>query len=409
MRILHVNKFLYRRGGADGYMLDVSALQSKRGHEVAYFAMAHPMNEPSQFERHFPEYIEFEPPPASLGGRLKAAGRLMYSPAARAGMESVLDEFRPDLVHLHNIYHQLSPSVLRPLRKRSIPSVMTLHDYKLACPTYLFLANGELCEACLGGHFYQAILKRCKDRSLAASTLNAVELSVHTATKAYSPVDLFACPSHFIMSKMTQAKVFPERLRLVPNYVAPTRVELKRDVGGGLVYAGRLSQEKGVDVLIQAASRSGARLDIAGEGPHRPALQALAERLGATNIRFHGHLSKGDVYDLLRSASVSVLPSRCHENQPLLILESFACGVPVVGTDLGGIPELIRPGVDGYLVAPNAPGELADRLESMLGQPGRTYEMGQAGRDKVEREFSPRRHLQRLDDLYDEARTLAVH
>jgi glycosyltransferase involved in cell wall biosynthesis len=370
--------------------------------------MAHPMNQPSRFDGYFPDYVEFEPPPASLHGKLRAAGRLMYSPAARAGIESVLEEFRPDVVHLHNIYHQLSPSVLRPIRKEGIPAVMTLHDYKLACPTYLFLANGELCEACLGGHFYQAILKRCKDRSLAASTLNAVELSFHTVTKAYSPVHLFVCPSRFIMSKMNEARVFPERLRWVPNFVATSLAETKRDLGGGVLYAGRLSQEKGVDVLIQAVAQLGARLDIVGDGPQRPALQALGEHLGAKDIHFHGHLSKDDVYRFLRSAAVSVLPSRCNENQPLLVLESFACGVPVVGTNLGGIPELIRPGVDGDLVAPNAPEELADRLESILSDPRRAYEMGRAGREKVEQEFSPTRHLQRLDETYDEAMTLAT-
>src|SRR5918999_566322 len=233
-------------------MLDVSALQSERGDEIEYFAMSHPMNQPSRFATYFPAYVEFEPPPESLSGKLKAAGRLMYSPAAKAGIESVLSEFRPDVIHLHNIYHQLSPSLLRPIRREGIPAVMTLHDYKLACPTYLFLANGELCEACLGGHFYQAILKRCKDKTLAASTLNAVELTIHTATKAYSPVNLFVCPSHFIMSKMNQAGVFPERLRWVPNFIATSLAKPKRDPGGGVVYAGRLSQEKGVDVLIQA-------------------------------------------------------------------------------------------------------------------------------------------------------------
>jgi glycosyltransferase involved in cell wall biosynthesis len=408
MRILHVNKFLYRRGGADGYMLDVSALQSERGDEIEYFAMSHPMNQPSRFAAYFPAYVEFEPSPESLSGKLKAAGRLMYSPAARAGIESVLKEFRPDVIHLHNIYHQLSPSLLRPIRREGIPAVMTLHDYKLACPTYLFLANGELCEACLGGHFYQAILKRCKDKSLAASTLNAVELTIHTATKAYSPVNLFVCPSHFIMSKMNQAGVFPERLRWVPNFIATSLAKPKRDPGGGVVYAGRLSQEKGVDVLIQAVARLGARLDIAGDGPQKAELQALGERLGAKDIHFHGHLSRADVLSLLRSAAVSVLPSRCHENQPLLVLESLACGVPVVGTKLGGVPELIRQGVDGDLVAPNAPDELADRIGAILSDPRRAYEMGQAGREKMDQEFSPSRHLQRLDGIYEEAKTLAT-
>jgi glycosyltransferase involved in cell wall biosynthesis len=404
VRILHVNKFLYRRGGAEGYMLDLSALQSARGDEVEFFAMSHSMNRPSRFDSYFPENVELNPPPPSIKGRVRAAGRLLYSPAAKRGMEKVLDNFRPDVVHLHNIYHQLSPSILRPLGERHIPAVMTLHDYKLVCPTYLFLAHGEVCEACLGGHFYQAILKRCNAGSLAASSLNALELTVHTATKAYSPVTLFLAPSRFLLGKMSEGGVFPDRLRLLHNFVDASAITQKKHAGGGVVYAGRLSKEKGIDVLIEAAALLRIPIDIAGDGPDKQVFQSLAGRLGV-DARFHGHLPQGRLHDLVRSASVSVLPSRCHENQPLGVLESFCCGVPVVGTNLGGIPELIRPGVNGELVPPNDPTALATSLESLLADHDRALEMGAAGRHWVEKEFSPLTHLDRLDKLYDEART----
>jgi glycosyltransferase involved in cell wall biosynthesis len=405
VRILHVNKFLYRRGGAEAYMLDVSALQSVKGHEVAFFAMSHPMNRSSRFESHFPDNVEFNPPPSSIKGRMRAAGRLLYSPAAKHGMERVLDEFRPDVVHLHNIYHQLSPSILRAVRQRHLPAVMTLHDYKLVCPTYLFLAHGEVCEACLGGHFYQAILKRCNEGSIAASSLNALELTVHTATKAYSPVNLFLAPSRFLLGKMTEGGVYPDRLRLLPNFVDASGISQKTQAGGGVVYAGRLSKEKGIDVLIEAAARLGISLDIAGDGPDRQLFEALAQRLDV-DARFHGHLPKGRLHDLVRSAAVSVLPSRCHENQPLGVLESFCCGVPVVGTTLGGIPELVHPGKNGELVDPNDPASLAKSLEALLSDRDRAYRMGAAGRTMVQAEFSPQRHLERLDELYEEARRL---
>jgi glycosyltransferase involved in cell wall biosynthesis len=384
-------------------MLDLSALQSARGDEVEYFAMSHPMNRPSRFESHFPENVEFNPPPSTIKGRMRAAGRLLYSPAAKRGMEKVLAHFRPDIVHLHNIYHQLSPSILRPLTERHIPAVMTLHDYKLVCPTYLFLAHGEVCEACLGGHFYQAIRKRCNAGSLSASSLNALELTVHTATKAYSPVTLFLAPSRFLLGKVSEGGVFPDRLRLLHNFVDASAITQKRNAGGGVVYAGRLSKEKGIDVLIEAAARLKIPIDVAGDGPDRQMFQSLAERLGV-DVRFHGHLQKGRLHELVRSASVSVLPSRCHENQPLGVLESFCCGVPVVGTKLGGIPELIRPGVNGDLVPPNDPTALARSLESLLADDNRAFQMGAAGRVTVEEEYSPLRHLDGLDALYDEAR-----
>lgn len=402
MRILHVNKFLHRRGGAEAYMLDVAALQARSGHEIEYFSMAHPMNLPSRFESHFPEQIELNPPPSSVGGKLRGAGRLLYSPAARRGMEQVLEVFRPDVVHLHNIYHQLSPSILRPLENKGIPAVMTLHDYKLACPTYLFLDHGQVCEACLGGRFYNAVLKRCNDGSLLASSLNALELTLHTAAKSYSPVRIFLCPSRFLIGKMNEAGVYPDRLRLLPNFVDVHRIKPGAEGGSKVVYAGRLSSEKGVDVLIEAAAPSGVELDIAGDGPERASLEMLARRLGVT-VRWHGHLPQEALHDLVRTAAVSVLPSRCHENQPLGLLESFACGVPVIGTTLGGIPDLIRSGTNGDLVPPNDPPALSAALQRLLSDPQRAHEMGRAARVGVESEFSPELHLQRLEQRYAEA------
>ena len=402
VRILHVNKFLYRRGGAEAYMLDTSELQARHGHQIAYFSMDHPLNLPSDFTAHFPQHIEFDPQPSTVGGKLRVAGRLLYSPSAKRGIEHVLKDFRPDIVHLHNIYHQLSPSILRPLKKKGIPAIMTLHDYKLVCPTYLFLDHGQVCEACLGGHFYEAVRRRCNNGSLVASSLNAFEMTVHTGLKLYSPVGLFLCPSRFLMKKMEQGGVFPDRLRCVPNFVDAGGIKTQDEPGSGVVYAGRLSMEKGVDVLVEAVAQAGVDLQVAGDGPDRPALTALADRLGA-RVQWHGHLPQGKLHALVRSAAVSVLPSRCHENQPLGVLESFACGVPVIGTTLGGIPELIEPGIDGDLVAPNDPQALAFALERVLSNPQRAHEMGKAGRRKCEREFSPEAHLERLKKAYADA------
>ena len=402
MRILHVNKFLYRRGGAESYMLDLAAAQAGRGHDIAFFGMAHPENPPMQYERHFPDHLDFDPPPRSLTGKVRGAGRLLYSTSARRGIARVLDEFAPDLVHLHNIYHQLSPSILQPIRKAGVPAVMTLHDYKLACPTYLFLDKGQVCEACLGGHFFQAVRRRCNDGSLAASSLNAFELALHTATKAYAPIASFACPSRFVATKMAQAGVFPDRLRHVPNFVHVDEMKTKDREGGGVLYAGRLAVEKGVDTLITSAASIGAPLDIAGTGPAAAMYEAQARSLGGS-IRFHGRLEPRDLRRLIRTAAVVAIPSRCHENQPLIALEAMACGVPVVATSLGGLPELVRPGIDGDLVPPNDPPALAASLERFLGDPRGSYEMGRAGRAKIEREFSLGRHLERVDALYDEA------
>lgn len=404
MKILHVNKYLYRRGGAEAYMQDVASLQRSAGHEVAFFGMHHPKNTEQRFAQHFPRYLELEPPPPTLVGRTRALGRMLWSTSASRGIDAVIEEFRPDVVHLHNIYHHLSPSILRPLARRKVPAVMTLHDYKLACPTYLFIAHGKICEACLGGHFLQAVRLRCKDGSLTASGALALESTIHNRAGNYGGVDLFICPSHFMAAKMKQANVYPERMREARHFIDSSLYLPARAHGSGVVYAGRLSTEKGVDTLIDAFALLGTgRLEIAGDGPQRKALMDMAEERAPGRIRFHGHLDKPALQDLIRSATVAVLPSRCYENQPLIVLEAFACGVPVICCDLGGMPELIRPETDGALVPPNDPGALAAALRTFLDDPARSFEMGQAGRVKVEAEFSTTAHLERLDEIYAEA------
>jgi len=403
VRILHVDKFLYRRGGAEAYMLDVAAMQRAAGHEVAFLATAHPENEPSRYASSFPRFVELNPPPPSLKAKVSAVGRMLWSVEARASMERVLDDFRPDVVHLHNVYHHLSPSVLRPLRKRAVPTVMTLHDFKLACPTHRFMANGAVCEACLGRHFHNAILKRCNEGSLGASAVNAVELTMHTYTGAYDPVHIFLCPSRFMLEKMRAARVFTHRLQWVPSFVDAASIDVKRSPGGAIAYVGRLWEEKGVDVLIQAAGIAAADLDVAGDGPELGRLEALAARVGGGRIRFHGHLPPPRVQELIRAAAVTVLPSRAYENLPIAILESFACAVPVVGTAHGGIPELIDPGDDGELVPPNDPRAMAAALRPFLEDPQHAFAMGRSGRRKVEERFSPAGHLALLMDAYAQA------
>jgi glycosyltransferase involved in cell wall biosynthesis len=404
VRILHVNKFLYRRGGAEAYMLDTAALQEASGHEVAFFAMDHPENLPSEYSSLFPSQVEFEPPPATTRGKLAGTGRMFWSRSASRGMDEMLRAFQPDVVHLHNIYHQLSPSILQPIRRRHIGAVMTLHDYKLVCPTYRFLDHGKICEACLPRRLWQPVLKRCNSGSLAASAVSALELSVHTIGRAYFPVGAFLCPSRFLMEKMRQGHAFPERLRHLPNFVDASSTEPKSSAGGGPAYAGRLSFEKGVDVLIEAVSQvPGMTLDIAGDGPARSELEALAAQSGAQDrITFHGRLEPEALQALLRRSGVAVVPSRWYENMPLAILEAYAAALPVIGTALGGIPELIRPGIDGAIVAPADPRALGAAIASVVSNPDEAFKMGQAGRKKMLDTFAPTHHLAQLMDVYEE-------
>lgn len=405
MRILHVNKFLYRRGGAEGYLFDVADRQRAAGHEIAFFGMTHEENLPMPYARWFPSQVDFEPPPAGVADRARAVGRMLWSRSAAEGIAQVIDDFRPDVAHLHNIYHQLSPSILRPLAARGVPVVMTLHDYKLACPTYRFLDHGEICEACLAHRFWEPLRRRCNGGSLGASAVSAFELTLHTLTSAYRPVDRFVCPSRFLMEKMRAGKVFPARLRHLPNFVDVDAVTPKEAPGGGPVYAGRLSEEKGVDTLVEAVAGDRVlTLDVAGDGPSREALERLAAERGAGDrIRFHGRLAAPELRALLRASSVAVVPSRWYENMPLAVLEAFGAGLPVVATGLGGLPELIEPGVDGRIVPPNDPAALGAALRPFVDDPVLAFSMGQAARAKAVRDYEAGAHVTRLFAIYEEA------
>lgn len=392
MRVLHVNKFLYRRGGAEGYLFDVARLQERAGDVVEFFGMMHADNDPGlTYAEYFPSQVDLEPPPPGLRGRAAAAARMIWSTSARDGLRRVLADFRPDVVHLHNVYHQLSPSVVAACRDAGVPCVMTLHDYKLACPSYQMLDRGEPCDACVTGGPLQAARRSCKDGSRSASTLLAVESWLHRKLRAYAGVGVFIAPSEFLAGVVTRAGI--GNVRVLRHPVDVDGIEVKERPGGGVVFAGRIAPEKGVDTLMEAARLAGLTVDVAGDGP-------ALEEMDKSGGHFHGRLPKDQLHRLIRSAAVVAVPSRWYENQPLAVLEAFGCGVPVVGTDLGGLPELITPGVDGEVVPPNDAVALAGALTRTLGDPDRAHRMGRAGRSKVERLFGPADHLAGLDAAY---------
>ncbi|WP_340539653.1 glycosyltransferase [Nocardioides sp. GXZ039] len=406
MRILHVNKFLYRRGGAESYLLDLAAAQQASGHEVSFFAMAHPDNLADPNDDLFPTRMELDPPPEGGLERLRTAARIVHRRDARAAMARILDRVRPDVVHLHNIYHQLSPSILAPITDRAIPSVMTLHDYKLVCPTYQLLdADGEICEACLPGRFRNAVRRRCNRGSLTGSALSAVESRVHRTTGAYDGIDVLACPSDFLRAKMVQGGIAATRLAHLTNFCDLSGIEAATEPGRGVLYAGRLSHEKGVDVLVEAARHlpQGLPITIAGDGPERAALEARADAVAPGRITFLGRISGAEVHRRMREAAVVVVPSRWYENQPMTILEAYGAGRPVVASRLGGLPELVDDGVTGALVAHDDPRGLAEAVRILALDPETAHAHGREARRRAEERFGLADHLDGVERLYARA------
>ena len=374
MRVVNANKFYFHKGGAETAYFETARLLEEHGHDVVPFAMRHPDNEPTPWSRFFPSRVEFRAP-GGAASKLARAARVIYSAEARDRMRELLAEARPDLVHLHNIAHQLSPSILEPIRDAGLPAVQSLHDYKLTCPTYLHRTPaGEICERCKGGRYVQCVIHRCNAGSVSMSLVNAVEAWWHGMRHSYDTVDVFLCPSAFQYAKCLEFGVPAERLALVPHFVYPGDYAPRFEPGSYALFAGRLSSEKGLATLLEAlAATPGLRLVLAGEGPDRAALEARAQELGlGDRARFAGYLQGADYEAAWRDAAFLVLPSQCYEVRPMVIHEAYARGKPVVATRIGSIPEIVVEEVTGLLVPPGDASALARALAEIGREPART-------------------------------------
>jgi len=398
--LLSINNYYYRRGGAEVVFLEHNRIFQEAGWYVAPFAMQHPNNLRTQWQDFFVEEIEFNRAYGVIQSA-RRAGRIIYSLEAREKLHSLLNIVKPQIAHVHNIYHHISPSVLGLLKESGVPTVMTAHDLKLACPAYRMLANDEICERCKGGRIHNVALRRCIKNSLAVSALVMIETFVHRTLGLYrDTLDRVVVPSRFYIDKFVEWGWPRERFAHVPNFVDVRQFSANRDIGEAFVFAGRLSPEKGAEVLLRAAAASRRPLLIAGEGPQEEKLRALANRLSA-DVRFLGRLGRLDLIRLIHSARAVVLPSLWYENAPMGILEAYALGRPVIGSRIGGVPELVRDEQTGATFAAGDIDELADTMRRWAAMPkARVAEMGANGREWVEREFSEARYLTRISDLY---------
>jgi glycosyltransferase involved in cell wall biosynthesis len=385
MKVLLVNKFYYPRGGSESALLMTARVLEDHGHEVAVFSMAHPNNLRSPYEKDFVSGVDFDED-RSLYRRLKAAGRILYSFEARRKLERLLREFRPDIAHLHNIHHQISPSILHTLRARRVPVVMTLHDYKVVCPTYRLLLRGQPCELCRRGRYYQCVLRTCAKGSGAKSLLAALEMYLHhDILGTHRLVDVYLSPSRFLKDKVAEMG-FPENIIHVPNGLDLAGFKPAATPGEKrLVYFGRLVPEKGLSTLLSALRETKIRCLIIGDGPLRPELEHRARREGLAHVAFCGHLPLQELRREVGRSRGVVAPSVWYENNPYNVLEAFGLGRPVIASRIGGLPELVRDGRTGWTFTPGDAAELRSRMVSLLDEPARALEMGRNARRLVER------------------------
>ena len=395
MKILIANKFFFRNGGSEVVMFQERDFLLRSGHQVVDFSMQDERNLPSDDARHFVGRQHYRGETGKLG-KLGSALSLIHSPEAVRKIGALIAETRPDLVHCHNIYHQLTPSIIGAAKRLGVPVVLTLHDYKPVCPTYNRLRHGEPCSACLDGDFAQVLRHRCADGSLGKSALLYAEARVQRWMGNYEKVDAFIAPSRF-MREAIGHRIPESRVRLLYNGVDTGAIEASGADEGYALYLGRLSAEKGVETLLRAHAASSAAwpLVVAGTGPLEVRLRQQYDR-----ARFIGHVTGAELQSAITRAAVVVVPSEWYENCPMSVLEAMAYGKPVVGSRMGGIPELVEDGVTGQLFESGNAGELGAQLDRLMGDAGLRRRMGDAGRARVEREFSLARHNEGLMDIY---------
>ena len=362
MKILMVNKFLYPRGGSESYMLYLSEYLQKMGHEVQFFGMYDEKNTVGNSSGLYTQNMDFH----SRGfARFLYPFKIVYSFEAKKKIVQVIDDFKPDIVHMNNINFQLTPSIIYGVKKKGIPLVQTVHDYQMICPNHLLynFSKNEPCERCVKGSHSGCIENKCIHSSGIKSIIGVLEAKLYSLLKTYKKVDLFVCPSNFLEKKLLSAKdYYKGKTVTIHNFINKEKFSsVNRKEGNYIVYVGRLSKEKGIENIAGAAKLlPDYNFLVAGNGPDEDALADIP------NVSLLGFVSGDALTELVGNAKVLLLPSVCYENCPLSILEAHALGVPVVTMNSGGMAELVKDGVTGTLVNEPTPRGIAGKIREIL-------------------------------------------
>ncbi|WP_420475300.1 glycosyltransferase [Noviherbaspirillum sp. ST9] len=330
--------------------------------------------------------------------RAKAAVSAIWSQDAAEDVEELCNRFHPDVIHVHNTFPLISPSLYWMADALQVPVVQTLHNFRLLCPQAIFLRDGKICEDCVGKLPWRSVTRKCYRESAVQSAVITTMLATHRAIGTYRDrVTRYIALNRFARSKYIEGGLPAERFRIKPNFVASTVMPEWTGRRGGM-YVGRLSSEKGLEVLAATARNGGAEhVDVIGSGP----LEALAR--DSFGNRYLGFRPLDEIMARMARAQYLVLPSICYENSPRTIVEAFSCGLPVIASRLGALADLVRDGVTGLLFNPGDAADLAEKIAWAEAHPEQMVRMGQAARDEYEAEYTPERNYEMLMDIYDDA------
>jgi glycosyltransferase involved in cell wall biosynthesis len=395
MKILMVDKYLFPKGGAETYMFSLVDYLSKKGHQVQFFGMYDERNIVAIAQNKLVKTLDFH---TKSWARFLYPFKVIYSYEARQKIAVLLDEFKPDIVHLNTYNYQLTPSIIYEVKKHQIPIVQTVHDPQVICPSHMLynIQSGEICEKCKKGKYLNCIKTKCIHGSRVKSILGAFEGYLYNKLKAYDYIKTLICPSRFIGDKLIEFGFNRNKIIVLHNFVTqiePTNSIVKKDF---FLYFGRISPEKGVNILLKAIEKlPGIKFCFAGQG----SLESILSNY--PNIEYVGFKQGEELMNLIRQSKATILPSVWYENCPMSILESLNLGTPVIGSEIGGIPELVNNQV-GLLFNPGDADDLAKKIQFLNDNKEKVEELS-VNSIFYAQKYSINSYYDKLINIYEEA------
>lgn len=406
MRVLLINNHHKIVGGTERYYFDLAKLLESKGHKVAFFSTKDRDNKKTYWEKYFIKKNNFKD--KSLNNFIKLFPNMFYSFEAKENISKLLDEFKPDIVHIQNIYYYITPSIFSEIKKRRIPIVQTIHDYQLISPNVNMFHSGSICQITKVDKFYKAIFHRCVKGSYLATFMSVVCLYMQNAGHYYEKsVKVFITPSKYMKRKLEEYRFAKGKISVLNNFLYgfSNKKFNGKNKSNYILYFGRLNQAKGIFLLLNVAKMlSYINIKLVGEFEDseikRLALDFIEEnKIG--NVQILPFVDKNKLSKLIKNSRFIITPSLWFENQPYSILESFALGKPVIASKIGGIPEIVLDKKNGYLFKPNDFNDLMNKILKFWNNPKLANKLGEVAKKYVLADFSPDKHYNKLINIYE--------
>jgi glycosyltransferase involved in cell wall biosynthesis len=403
MKVLSANKFFFLKGGSERVFFQEREFLAGQGIKLIDFAMQDARNLYSHYSEYFVSHCDYHGE-SSLIEKFRQAVTFIHSQEAVSKLTQLVKKEKPQIAHLHNIYHQLTPSIIPVLKDHGVKVLLTLHDGKLICPNYLMLNKGKFCTACGGRHFWKAVTHRCMGSSR-HDFLLMIESYWHLWKNSYESVDVFISPSRFLADLVAQ-RIPKSKIRLLLHGVDPSEFQGVPQDEGYALFFGRLSEEKGIRTLLKAHRALGDELElkIVGTGPLEDEL-----RNAYPGADFLGYMQGQELKDIISKSAYVVVPSEGCENSTMAVLEAMAAAKPVIGSNIASIPEQIDDRLTGFLFPPGDVDRLTEKMRTLWQDASLRKNMGMEARRKAERKYSLENHLQYLLKIYRELISTANH